>query len=149
MSLKRYFLIFFLICFVLTCLCGVLAAVLPTGVGGVLTAVPYIVTMVWVLFIFLKRNQRAPTQAERKKMTLGFTLIFWGYNVAFQILGIAFFAYNDPEIWQNFLLYLKQPQFLTVELIMVLLIAIPLYLLTYWFYGPQARRMAQKMFGAN
>ena len=109
MSLKRYFLIFFLICFVLTCLCGVLAAVLPTGVGGVLTAVPYIVTMVWVLFIFLKRNQRAPTQAERKKMTLGFTLIFWGYNVAFQILGIAFFAYNDPEIWQNFLLYLKQP----------------------------------------
>ena len=148
MSLKRYFLIFFLICFVLTCLCGVLAAVL-TGVGGVLTAVPYIVTMVWVLFIFLKRNQRAPTQAERKKMTLGFTLIFWGYNVAFQILGIAFFAYNDPEIWQNFLLYLKQPQFLTVVLIMVLLIAIPLYLLTYWFYGPQARRMAQKMFGAN
>ena len=149
MSLKRYFLIFFLICFVLTCLCGVLAAVLPTGIGGVLTAVPYIVTMVWVLFIFLKRNQRAPTQAERKKMTLGFTLIFWGYNVAFQILGIAFFAYNDPEIWQNFLLYLKQPQFLTVVLIMVLLIAIPLYLLTYWFYGPQARRMAQKMFGAN
>ncbi len=149
MSLKRYFLIFFLICFVLTCLCGVLAAVLPTGVGGVLTAVPYIVTMVWVLFIFLKRNQRAPTQAERKKMTLGFTLIFWGYNVAFQILGIAFFAYNDPDIWQNFLLYLKQPQFLTVVLIMVLLIAIPLYLLTYWFYGPQARRMAQKMFGAN
>lgn len=149
MSLKRYFLIFFLICFVLTCLCGVLAAVLPTGVGGVLTAVPYIVTMVWVLFIFLKRNQRAPTQAERKKMTLGFTLIFWGYNVAFQILGIAFFAYNDPEIWQNFLLYLKQPQFLTVVLIMVLLIAIPLYLLTYWFYGPQARRMAQKMFEAN
>ncbi len=148
MSLKRYFLIFFLICFVLTCLCGVLAAVLPTGVGGVLTAVPYIVTMVWVLFIFLKRNQRAPTQAERKKMTLGFTLIFWGYNVAFQILGIAFFAYNDPEIWQNFLLYLKQPQFLTVVLIMVLLIAIPLYLLTYWFYGPQARRMAQKMFGS-
>ena len=148
MSLKRYFLIFFLICFVLTCLCGVLAAVLPTGVGGVLTAVPYIVTMVWVLFIFLKRNQRAPTQAERKKMTLGFTLIFWGYNVAFQILGIAFFAYNDPEIWQNFLLYLKQPQFLTVVLIMVLLIAIPLYLLAYWFYGPQARRMAQKMFGS-
>ena len=149
MSLKRYFLIFFLICFVLTCLCGVLAAVLPTGVGGVLTAVPYIVTMVWVLFIFLKRNQRAPTQEERKKMTLGFTLIFWGYNVAFQILGIAFFAYNDPEIWQNFLLYLKQPQFLTVVLVMVLLISIPLYLLTYWFYGPQARRMAQKMFGAN
>lgn len=149
MSLKRSFIIFFLIFFVLTCLCGALAAVLPTGVGGVLTAVPYIVTMVWVLFIFLKQNQRAPTQAERKKMTLGFTLIFWGCNVAFLILGIAFSAYKDPEIWQNFLLYLKQPQFLSIVLIMALLIAIPLYLLTYWFYGPQAHRMAQKMFGAN
>ncbi len=54
---------------------------------------------------------------------------------------------QDPEIWQNFLLYLQQPQFLSIVLIMALLIAIPLYLLTYWFYGPQARRMAQKMFG--
>jgi len=149
MSLKRYFIIFFLICFAVTCLCGVLAAFLPLGVGGVLTAVPYIAAMIWVLFIFLKRNRRAPAPAERKKLTLGFSLIFWGYNIAFQILGIAVFAYKDPEIWQNFLLYLQQPQFLSIVLIMALLIAIPLYLLTYWFYGPQARRMAQKMFGAE
>ena len=37
MSLKRYFIMFFLICFAVTCLCGVLAAFLPLGVGGVLT----------------------------------------------------------------------------------------------------------------
>ena len=33
------------------------------------------------------------------------------------------------------------------SLIMFLMIAIPLYLLTYWFYGKQAQRMAEKMFG--
>lgn len=149
MSLTRYFVIFFLICLVLSCICGVLAALLPMGVGGILTAVPYIVAMIWVLFMFLKRNQRAPTQPERKKITLGFTAIFWLYNIAFQLLGVALFAINDPMIWQNFLLYLKQPQFMSLILIMCLLLAIPLYLLTYWFYGPQAKRMANKMFGTE
>ncbi|QXW26654.1 ABZJ_00895 family protein [Acinetobacter johnsonii] len=147
MSLKRYFIIFFLICLMLTCICGVLAALMPAGVGGILTAVPYLVAMIWVLFRFLKRNQRAPTQAERKRLTMGYTLIFWGYNVAFQIIGVAIFAMQDPEIWQNFLLYLQQAQFLSIVLIMALLLAIPLYVLTYWFYGPQAKRMSVKMFG--
>ncbi|MGL5404116.1 MAG: ABZJ_00895 family protein, partial [Acinetobacter sp.] len=26
------------------------------------------------------------------------------------------------------------------------MLAIPLFLMTYWFYGPQAQRMANKMF---
>lgn len=147
MSLTHYFVMFFIICLVLSCVCGVLAALLPMGVGGILTAVPYIVAMVWVLYIFLKRNQRAPTQAERKKITLGFTLIFWGYNIAFQILGIALFAIKDPEIWQNFISYLQQPKFMSLVVIMGMLLAIPLYLLTYWFYGAQAKRMSVKMFG--
>ncbi|RKG30173.1 ABZJ_00895 family protein [Acinetobacter tianfuensis] len=149
MSLTRYFVTFFIICLVLSWICGVLAALLPMGVGGILTAVPYIAAMIWVLFIFLKRTQRAPTQQERKKMTLGFTFIFWLYNIAFQLLGIAWFASKDPEVWQNFVLYLKQPQFMSLVLIMCLLLAIPLYLLTFWFYGPQAKRMASKMFGAE
>lgn len=147
MSLKRYFITFFLICLLFSCICGVLAALLPLGVGGILTAVPYLGAMIWVLFIFLKRNQRAPTQPERKKLTLGYTVIFWAYNIIFQLLGVAVFAMKDPEVWQNFQLYLQQPQFMSLVLIMVLLLAIPLYLLTYWFYGPQARRMALKMFG--
>lgn len=148
LSLKRYFIWFFCICFIFTCLCGVLAALLPLGVGGILTALPYLVAMIWVLFKFLKQNQRAPTQAERKKITLGFSLIFWGYNLAFQLLAVGLFSINDPQVWQNFLLYLKQPQFMSIVLIMFLLIAIPMYVLTYWFYGPQAQRMARKMFGA-
>lgn len=120
---------------------------MPTGMGAVLTIVPYLVAMIWVLFKFLKKEQRAPTQVERKKFTLGFSLIYWGYNLAFLILGIAIATRSNPNAWQDFLLYLQQPQFMSIVVIMFLLIAIPLYLLTYWFYGKQAQRMAAKMFG--
>ena len=74
-SLTRYFLMFFIICLVMTCICGVVAALLPQGLGGVLTIVPYLVAMIVVLFRFLKNMRRAPTQAERKKITLGFTIV--------------------------------------------------------------------------
>lgn len=147
MSLTLYFLWFFLFCFIFTCICGVLAALLPTGMGGILTIVPYLMAMILVLYKFLKQQHRAPTDQERKKITLGFTLIFWGYNVFFLLVGLLIFAKSDPDIWQNFLLYIKNPQFMSVVLIMFLLIAIPLYILTYWFYGKQAQRMADKMFG--
>lgn len=147
MSLTRYFLWFFLFCFIFTCICGVLAALLPTGMGGILTIVPYLMAMILVLYKFLKQQHRAPTDQERKKITLGFTLIFWGYNVFFLLVGLLIFAKSDPDIWQNFLLYIKNPQFMSGVLIMFLLIAIPLYILTYWFYGKQAQRMADKMFG--
>ena len=145
----RYFWIFFGLCLLLTCVCGVLAALMPPGVGSILTVVPYLIAMISVLYHFLKRQRRAPTQAERKKLTLGFSVIFWSYNVTFLILGVAIFARNNPELWQNFLLYLQQPQFIAVVLIMFLLMAMPLYVLTYWFYGPQAKRMASKMFPAR
>jgi hypothetical protein len=135
--LTRYFLWFFFLCFIFTCICGVVAALMPTGMGAVLTIVPYLVAMIWV---------RAPTQAERKKFTLGFSLIYWGYNLVFLILGIAIATRSNPNAWQDFLLYLQQPQFMSIVVIMLLLIAIPLYLLTYWFYGKQAQRMAAKMF---
>jgi len=146
-SLTRYFLWFFFLCFIFTCICGVVAALMPTGMGAVLTIVPYLVAMIWVLFNFLKKEQRAPTQAERKKFTLGFSLIYSGYNLVFLIIGIAIATRSNPNAWQDFLLYLQQPQFMSIVVIMFLLIAIPLYLLTYWFYGKQAQRMAAKMFG--
>ncbi|AXY57689.1 hypothetical protein CDG60_14625 [Acinetobacter chinensis] len=145
-SLTRYFLWFFLFCIIFTCICGVLAAILPQGVGGILTAVPYLVAMILVLYKFLKQQKRAPTQAERKKITLGFSLIFWGYNIVFLLLGLVIFSRNSPDVWQDFMMYLSQSQFLVVMFIMFLLLAIPLYLLTWWFYGKQAERMAEKMF---
>ncbi|AUC05823.1 ABZJ_00895 family protein [Acinetobacter lwoffii] len=147
LPLSRYFIWFFVICFIFTCICGVLAALLPMGMGAVLTIVPYLVAMIWVLFKFLKQQKRAPTQAERKKFTLGFSLIYWGYNLLFLLLGIVIAIRSNPNAWQDFLLYLQQPQFMSIVLIMFLMIAIPLYLLTYWFYGKQAQRMAEKMFG--
>ncbi|AXY61009.1 ABZJ_00895 family protein [Acinetobacter sp. WCHAc010052] len=145
-SLTRYFLWFFLFCIIFTCICGVLAAILPQGVGGILTAVPYLVAMILVLYKFLKQQKRAPTQAERKKITLGFCLIFWGYNIVFLLLGLVIFSRNSPDVWQDFMMYLSQSQFMVVVFIMFLLLAIPLYLLTWWFYGKQAERMAEKMF---
>ena len=147
LPLSRYFIWFFVICFIFTCICGVLAALLPMGMGAVLTIVQYLVAMIWVLFKFLKQQKRAPTQAERKKFTLGFSLIYWGYNLLFLLLGIVIATRSNPNAWQDFLLYLQQPQFMSIVLIMFLMIAIPLYLLTYWFYGKQAQRMAEKMFG--
>lgn len=146
-SLKKYYLWFFLLCLGLTMLVGVLAALLPLGVGGILTAVPYLVAMVIVLYLFLNQQRRAPTQQERKQFALGFALIFWSYNIVGVLGGLWLFSRQTPEVWQNFLLYLKQPLFVILILIMILLLAAPLYLLSYWFYGPQAQRMAQHKFG--
>ena len=145
-ALKRYYFYFFLICFVMTCLCGVLAALMPQGMGAILTIVPYLLAMMASLYIFLNREKRAPSAQERKKLSLGFTLIYWLYNLSFLMLGILIAQRQNPQAWSDFLLYLQQPQFISVVIIMLLLIAIPLYLLTYWFFGPQAKRMAQKKF---
>ncbi|EOR05493.1 MULTISPECIES: ABZJ_00895 family protein [Acinetobacter] len=145
-SLRLYYLWFFIICFTATLLAGVLAAILPNSIGGVLTAVPYLIAIIVILFKFLKQQRRAPTPQERKRLSIGFSLIFWGYNACGLLLGLFIFARKDPEVWQNFLLYLKQPQFLLTVLAMWFVIAVPLFLITYWFYGPQAQRMANKMF---
>ena len=147
-ALTRYFTWFFVVCLIFTCICGVLAALMPTGMGAILTIVPYLIAMIWVLFKFLKQQHRAPTQAERQKITLGFSVIYWLYNLCFLLLGIVIASRSNPNAWQDLTLYLQNTQFLMIMLIMFLLIAIPLYLLTYWFYGKQAQRMAEKMFDA-
>ena len=146
MSLNKYFLYFFLICLSLSLVAGVVAALLPIGMGGILTALPYLIAMITVLYLFLKKQRRAPTLVERKKLTLGYTVIFWGYNLSGVLMGIAFFSRNDPQIWQSFLLYLQQPKFVMTAVVMILLLAAPLSLITYWFYGQQAQRMVTKMF---
>lgn len=145
LSLKKYYVWFFCLCLGLTLIAGVLAALLPSAMAGILTALPYLIAMIIVLYKFINQQQRAPTDQERKKMSLAFTLIFWGYNFLGIFLGILFFARKDPEVWQNFLLFIQNGNFISLTLIMVLMLAIPLYLITYWFYGPQAKRMANKM----
>lgn len=147
-SLNKYFLWFFILCLVFTMIAGVLAALLPNQIAGVLTAIPYLAAMIIVLHRFLKQQRRAPTDSERKKLTLGYTLIFWSYNLLGVFVGVLIFSKNDPEVWQTFITYIRNSHFLVTTLIMLLMLAIPLYLITYWFYGKQAKRMALKMFGA-
>lgn len=146
-SLTKYYLWFFIICLGLTLLAGVVAALLPSQVAGVVTALPYIFAIIIVLKIFLKQQRRAPTNQERKKFTLAYTLIFWGYNLLAMLLGIFVFSRKDPEVWLYFKTYIQNGQFISLTVIMVLMLAIPLYLITYWFYGKQAQRMANKMYG--
>ena len=145
-ALRRYFVWFFILCLVMTLIVGVLAALMPKGFGGILTAIPYLFSMIFVLFLFLKKERRAPSENERKKLTLGFTLIFWAYNILGVIAALALFSRKDPEVWQNFILYLQQSNFISLILILFLILAIPLYLITWWFYGKQAQRMAAKMY---
>jgi len=145
-SLNKYFLWFFLLCLALTLIAGVLSAILPNQIAGVLTALPYLLAMIIVLHRFLKQQGRAPTTQECKKIALGFTLIFWGYNLLGLFLSVLFFSRNDPEVWKTFVMYIQNVQFLAVAIGLLLLLAVPLYLITYWFYGKQAKRMANKMF---
>ena len=146
-SLNKYYLWFFLLCLGLTLIAGVVAALLPPQVAGIVTALPYMIAMIFVLNLFIKQQRRAPTDQERKKFTLAYTLIFWGYNIAGVLFGILMFARKDPEVWQNFVLYMTNGKFLSLTIIMIMILAIPLYLITYWFYGKQAQRMASKKFG--
>lgn len=146
-SLSKYFLWFFVLCLVLTMVVGVLVALLPNQISGVLTALPYLISMIIVLHLFLKQQKRAPSKSEQKKFSIGFSLIFWTYNFIGVLIGVMIFARSDAEVWNNFLLYMQNPQFLILSLIMLLMLAIPLFLITYWFYGKQAQRMAAKMFG--
>ncbi len=71
-KLRSYFLWFFALCIVLTLIVGVIAALLPASVGGILTAVPYLGAMIFVLFRFLKKERRAPTVPEKKEIYFRF-----------------------------------------------------------------------------
>ncbi len=145
-SLNKYFLWFFILCLVLTMIAGVLAALLPNPIAGALTAIPYLAAMISVLHLFLKQQRRAPTDSECKKLTIGYTLIFWSYNLFGVFVGVLIFSKSDPEVWQTFIAYMSNLRFLGTTLVMIMMLGIPLYLITNWFYGKQAQRMAMKMF---
>ena len=146
-SLSKYFLWIFVHCLVLTMVMGLISLLVPNQIAGVLIAFPYLISMIIVLHLFLKQQKRAPTQQERKKFTIGFSLIFWGYNLVGLVGEIIYFSQQNPEVLTNFLSGLQNIQFLSISILMLLMLAIPLYLITYWFYGKQAQRMAAKMFG--
>lgn len=144
-SLRPYFLWFFLLSLIITFIIGLIGLFLPIGSGGFLTAFPYLIAMIVVLFRFLKKEKRAPTSSEKHKLALGFMGIFWGYSLIGFIVGLLWASRADPQVLDDAWTYLQHPRFFIYAIGLFLLLAVPLYLVTLWFYGKQARRMVNKM----
>ena len=127
-------------------LAGIVAALLPQGMGQVLTAFPFLISAILLLFNFLKRERRAPTTTERNRFSLIYVLIFFLYNYLFAVIGPLLFNWSIPNIVA---LWTEQAFNLEFQLMLIsrlLIFMIPFYLVVFWFYGPQAKRMAAKMF---
>lgn len=127
-------------------LAGIVAALLPQGMGQVLTAFPFLISAILLLFNFLKRERRAPTTTERNRFSLIYVLIFFLYNYLFAVIGPLLFNWSIPNIVT---LWTEQAFNLEFQLMLIsrlLIFMIPFYLVVFWFYGPQAKRMAAKMF---
>lgn len=146
-SLKKYYAWFLLFCFLMTCISGVLATVLPRELSLVFMVLPYLVSMIAVLYLFLRQHRRAPTVEERKRFTLSLNLLFWLFNLSGFFLGLLWTSFSEPEIWQYTMKMLFQPATLMIIGLFFIVIALPLIAVTFWFYGKQAERMALKMFG--
>ncbi len=126
-------------------MCNFISVFLPATIAFILVAVPYLVAMIWTLFHFLKKNQRAPTQAERVRFTFGFALIFLFYNLIFQLIGVVVFSIHDQQVWDSFIYSIQQSDFLIIMFGMLFITILPLTILTYWFYGKQAQRMVDQI----
>lgn len=125
---------------------GVIAALIPNELAMFMLTFPYLASMISVLYIFLKQQGRAPTVIEKRYFTIAFILLFWLFNLLSIISCIAYFALETPSIWSDYLGYLHNQQFLLLILAMVVAVSIPFVLITLWFYGKQAQRMAKRMF---
>ncbi|ANF81221.1 hypothetical protein A3K93_02755 [Acinetobacter sp. NCu2D-2] len=148
-NMIKYFIRFFIYLVLLTMLAGILAGLLPNVVGELLTAFPYLLAMIWVLFFFLKKEQRAPTVQERNRFSLLLVVIFFLYNYIFAVFGPLLFNLNVPNVIELWRQQALNPDFQFLLLSKLLLFMIPFYIITFWFYGPQAKRMANKMFSEN
>lgn len=145
----RYFLRFFLYLVLFTMVIGVVAALLPQEVGQILTAFPFLISMLLLLFRFLKQERRAPTQKERNRFSFIYVLIFFLYNYIFAVLGPLIFNLSLPNIFELWLQQAFDGQFQALLISRLLIFMIPFYLIVFWFYGPQAKRMAAKMFSST
>ena len=144
--LSKYFLRFFLYCVVLTMIFGFITTLVPNSVARLFTAFPFLIAMVLVLYHLIKKEQRAPTRLERNKISLGLILIFFFYNICFALLGPLLFNWQVENIISIWLSSIGQKEFLFQLIAQLMMYMIPLYVITWWFYGKQAQRMAAKMY---
>ena len=142
----QYFLRFFIYLVLFTLVAGLIAAFLPNVVGQIITAFPFLIAMILVLFRFLKQNRRAPTTKERNRFSLVYVLIFFLYNYIFAVFGPLLANVKLENVLNLWMEHALNPNFQSLLVSKLLIFMIPFYLITYWFYGPQAQRMAAKMF---
>ena len=147
--MSKYFLRFFIYLVLFTMLAGILAALFPTEVGQVLTAFPFLIAMILVLFRFLKNEQRAPSTIERNRFSLLYVVIFFLFNYIFAVIGSLIFNLSLPNILSIWWKAATDAQFQMSLITHLLIFMIPFYLISFWFYGPQAKRMAAKMFSSQ
>lgn len=141
-----YFLRFFIYLVLFTLLAGIVSALLPNIVGQIITAFPFLIAMILVLFRFLKQQHRAPTIKERNQFSLIFVVIFFLYNYIFAVFGPLLFNFRVPNVMELWYQQAWNQDFQLLLLSKLLIFMIPFYLVTFWFYGLQAKRMAAKMF---
>ena len=141
-----YALRFFIYLVLFTMLAGIVAALLPNVVGQVITAFPFLIAMILVLFRFLKQQGRAPSTKERNQFSLLFVLIFFLYNYIFAVFGPLIFNFTVPNVMELWRQQAWNQDFQLLLLSKLMIFMIPFYLVTFWFYGAQAKRMAAKMF---
>ena len=127
-------------------LAGIVAALLPNVVGQIITAFPFLIAMILVLFRFLKQQQRAPNNQQRNLFSLIYVVIFFLYNYIFAVFGPLLFNLNIPNVLELWAEQAFNSDFQLLLVSKLLIFMIPFYLVTFWFYGPQAKRMAAKMF---
>jgi lysylphosphatidylglycerol synthetase-like protein (DUF2156 family) len=147
--MSKYFLRFFIYLVAFTMLAGILAALLPQGIGQVLTAFPFLMSSVLLLFHFLKRERRAPSNSERNRFSLIYVLIFFLYNYVFAVVGPLIFNLNIPNVLNVWFEQAFDLEFQLMLISRLLIFMIPFYIVVFWFYGPQAKRMAAKMFSSE
>lgn len=147
--MSKYFLRFFIYLVLFTMLAGILAALFPTEVGQVLTAFPFLIAMILVLLRFLKNEQRAPSTIERNCFSLLYVVIFFLFNYIFAVIGSLIFNLSLPNILSIWWKAATDAQFQMSLITHLLIFMIPFYLISFWFYGPQAKRMAAKMFSSQ
>ncbi|MEB3754719.1 ABZJ_00895 family protein [Acinetobacter sp. MD2(2019)] len=145
-SLRPYFLYFFILSLTISCVIGLLAFLLPVGKSGFLTAFPYLIAMIAVLFRFLKKEKRAPSVSEKHKLTLGFIAIFLTYSAIGCLLGLAWALNTNSEIFDDIWHYLTHPRVFFYSFGLFLLLALPLYLTTIWLYGKRAQHLVERMY---
>ena len=142
----QYFLRFFIYLVLFTLVAGLIAAFLPNVVGQIITAFPFLIAMILVLFRFLKQNRRAPTTKERNRFSLVYVLIFFLYNYIFAVFGPLLANLKLKNVLNLWMEHALNPNFQSLLVSKLLIFMIPFYLVVFWFYGTQAKRMAAKMF---